>query len=250
MKRPLSFSITITISFAALFLFSCGAPKEETLEDTSAAAAPISVIPAETPKPAICLWKEVAIRETPSEKGKYATSIYLGENLTALADTASDITKGRKVIYRKVTLTDGSQGWVREDFIAIDGKAAAFLRDAALYKRPDIMTTSGKNFARMDFVAITKTSEDGWSEVIGKRVGDSWFSSGWVKSEHLTQRPVDVAFSVFYAKAMELSDEAKRVEEISKLIDNNDLSTSIFRTALTPQDASDELTAPEITAVQ
>src|SRR5690606_19330513 len=176
--------------------------------------------------------KEIGVRETPQEKGKYITSIYLGEKVTAMGDTASEVVGTRKYLYERIRLIDGKEGWVRSDFVAVDAVPAAMLKEATIYKRPDIMTSSGKSFNQMDFVAVRNGSSSGeWSEVIGKRMGDTWFTSGWVRSENLTTQPTDVAFSVFYVKAMELDDEDKRDEAIQQLLRNTDLSSSSFYTA-------------------
>ncbi len=183
--------------------------------------------------PAVCIWKEIGVRETPQEKGKYITSIYLGEKVTAMGDTASEVVGTRKYLYERIRLIDGKEGWVRSDFVAVDAVPAAMLKEATIYKRPDIMTSSGKSFNQMDFVAVRNGSSSGeWSEVIGKRMGDTWFTSGWVRSENLTTQPTDVAFSVFYVKAMELDDEDKRDEAIQQLLRNTDLSSSSFYTAV------------------
>lgn len=236
MKNLLS---AFLILFAFLFV-SCG-QKEAKAPDTAASAEAVEP----TTKPAVCIWKEVSIKETPDEKGKYKTSIYLGEKITALEDTSSSSSGGKTVRFRKVQLTDGTQGWVREDFIALNGTPAAFTKDAVIYKRPDMMTTSGKNFKKMDFVAIKSTVDGGWAEVIGKRAGDSWFSSGWVKSEALTSAQADVAFSVFYVKVMDIQDETKRNEELEKLIQNPDLSSSVFQSEFLGRDTEPEPVAEQ-----
>ncbi len=239
MKKLLSpFLILLSFTF-----FACGS-KEKNAEGSEVE----SEESASLEKPAVCIWKEISIKETASEKGKYKTSIFLGEKITALPDTASEVAAGKRVAFRKVKLTDGAEGWVREDFIAVDATPAAFLREATIYKRPDIMTTSGKNYQVMDFVAIKGTADGGWVEVVGKRAGDTWFSSGWVKSENLTSTPVDVAFSSFYIRAMEIQDEVKRAAEIEKLLQNTELTSSVFQAEFINEEeyANDEPVEDEV----
>lgn len=222
----------------SLLFYACGTKDEKANESTAETVATEETV--STAKPAVCIWKEISVKETPEEKGKYKTSIYLGEKITALEDTSSSLSGSKTVRFRKVQLTDGTQGWVREDFIALNGTPAAFTKDAVIYKRPDMMTTSGKNFQKMDFVAIKNTVDGGWAEVIGKRAGDSWFSSGWVKSDALTSAQADVAFSVFYVKAMDITDETKRAEELEKIIQNPDLSESVFQSEFLGRDTEEE----------
>lgn len=195
--------------------------------------------PTQTPK-AICLWKEIAVREIASEKGKYLTSIYLGEEMEALSDTASEQSTSKRVRFHKVKLKDGMEGWVRDEFIAIQSTAATVLSETPIYKRPDIMSAAGKNFQPMDFVAIKKKEGD-WLEVVGKRVGDTWFTTGWIKSKNLTTEEVDVAFSIFYSKAMDISDETKRNKAINDLVNNADLSSSVFVSKFQTEDEYENL---------
>jgi hypothetical protein len=215
-----------TKAFASVILvaalIACGSKEQNDQEETEGGDEA-----GMTGKPAVCIWKEISVRETPEDKGKFKTTIYLGEKIAFLGDTATDSTAVKKTKYIKIKLIDDTEGWVRQDFIAVDATPGAVLKEATLYKRPDMMTPSGKNFKQMEFVAI-KSQQDGWSEIIGKRVGDTWFSSGWVKTENLTTQAADVGVSVFYSKAMEINDEQKRAEAIQKIIDNRDFSSSVF----------------------
>ncbi len=176
----------------------------------------------------LCMWKEIAVRETPAEKGKYLTSIYLGEKLTVFDDTVSENVNGKKTVYRHIELIDGTKGWVRVDLIATSAVAASFSKESTVYKRPDLMTATAKAFQPMDFVAVKTVLENGWTEVIGKRVGDNWFTSGWIRNENLVKADNDVAFAVFYNRAMENKDPAKQYTELQTLLANEELSSSVF----------------------
>lgn len=215
------------IACLVLFLvLSC--QRTENVSDVSSAVVADSSEPASSVPTAICIWKEVSIRETPSEKGKYITTVYLGEKFEALPDTASEKSKDRIVKFNRIKLGDGTEGWVRAEFIAVNAVPAAFLNDATIYKRPDLMTSSKKNFYAMDFVAVQSKNQNGWAEVKGKRSGDTWFTTGWVKSENLTLDMKDVTLSVLYLKAMSIEDESNRMEEIRTLLMNSDLMASVF----------------------
>jgi hypothetical protein len=174
----------------------------------------------------ICIWKEVSIKDMPSEKGKYLSTIYLGERFEVLEDTASELVKDRRYKYSKVKLTDGTEGWTLSQFVALNGIPAAFLKETTTYKRPDLMTATKKNFHTIDFVALINQTDDGWAEVIGKRVGDSWFTSGWVRNENLSYKKEDVRVSVLYTKAMEIKDLSSRTTELQTILTNSELQTS------------------------
>lgn len=233
----------------AFFLYNCGTKTEQVKDEEVTEAketSPAPVTENEVPTmPAVCIWKEVGVKETAEEKGKYKTTIYLGEQISALTDTTSEMSGKRRVKFRKIRLTDGTEGWVREDFIAVNSTPAACMKETTIYRRPDFMTPSGKNFKMMDVVAVKSRSGEEWSEVIGKRAGDTWFSSGWVKTENLALSAVDVAFAVFYLKAQDIPDPAKREEEIQKILQNPDFSTSIFQVEFENEQAVDETQAEQ-----
>lgn len=214
---------------AAIILVSCNSKSSDNTVVESPESQDVGEpSPEPTVPSAICIWKEVSVRATPSEKGKYLTSVYLGEKMEALQDTTSEVVNGKRYHYQHVKLVDNTEGWVRADFIAVNAIAAAFFQDATIYKRPDLMTSTKKTFATMDFVAIKNSTEDGWAEVIGKRSGDTWFTTAWVRRDNLATNPNDVMFSVLYAKAMETKDEDDRLVEIQKLLANSDLNGSQF----------------------
>lgn len=176
----------------------------------------------------ICLWKEVSLREAPTEKGKYVTSVSLGEQFEVTSDTASETVDSRKMVYHRIKLSDGATGWIRKDFIAVDAKAGAFIADATVYKRPDLMTGTKKSFKYLDYVAIKQTSEDGWSEVIGKRKDDKWFTTGWVRTEALSTMDADVQFSALYNVVSEIPSDIERQEELDKLFLGDMFASSVF----------------------
>ncbi|HEY0653189.1 MAG TPA: SH3 domain-containing protein [Chryseosolibacter sp.] len=217
----------ILYTFFVLTVVSCSSSTSDFKSQTTGDPQEDTVAKSQLPS-GLCIWKEVAVRETPSEKGKYLTSVSLGEKFEVSADTASETVNGKKSVYHLIKLSDGTTGWVRETFIAINAKAGAFTQDAVLYKRPDLMTASKKSFNYLDFVAIKGSNNDGWSEVIGKRKGDTWFSTGWVRTETLTTLEVDVHFSALYNVIMEIPEEVQRQEELDKLFLSDMLAESVF----------------------
>jgi hypothetical protein len=235
----------------AFFFYQCGskseqAQGEESVEAKAKETSSAPVTEDATPTtPAVCIWKEVGVKETAEEKGKYKTTIYLGEQVSALPDTTSELSGKKRVKFHKIRLTDGTEGWVREDFIAVNSAPAACIKETTIYRRPDFMTPSGKNFKMMDVVAVKSKSGEEWSEVIGKRAGDTWFSSGWVKTENLALSAVDVAFAVFYLKAQDITDPVKREEEIQKILQNPDFSTSIFQVEFEDEMPADSTSGTE-----
>src|SRR5690242_11196818 len=95
----------ILLALASLVFSSCSQ------KATEAEATGDGTVSADTLKTFVN-WPEVGIHETPAEKGKYLTSVYMGEQLTVLGDTATEKSGDRTYHYHKVQLSDGKQGWV------------------------------------------------------------------------------------------------------------------------------------------
>lgn len=189
---------------------------------------------------AVCIWDKVSVRETPSAKGKWKTSISIGETLTYLGKEAVDSTDDKK--YYNVRLADNTEGWSVSDFIIPEGKVAVFIDQNDIYKRPDLLTKTDKKFSIMDIVAIKSTQGD-WFEVVGKRSEGKWIESGWIKSGNTSQETLDVAVAKFGRMALEEDNEIKQLESLQEILDNSDFSSSVFIPAI--QAKYDELTALE-----
>jgi hypothetical protein len=180
---------------------------------------------------AVCIWDRVALRESPSEKGKWLASVSLGEKVTYLEETAVDSSGSRAISYYKIALADGKDGWIRSDFVLLDGKPAVFLSTTPYYSRPDLLTKTERTFSMMDIVGI-RDSQGDWIEVSGKRSGGTWIESGWIKSANISTRDVDIAVAKFAGAALANTDEEKKVEAIKEILENPDLTGSAFAVTL------------------
>lgn len=179
---------------------------------------------------AVCLWKELSLRETAGADGKWLTSAVLGEKMEYTGNSETLEEKGKEYTYHEVKLGDGTQGWVRGEFVALEALSATFTAPSKIYKRPDILTATDNEFEQMDFVAVL-SEKDGWYEVKGKRPSDKWFVSGYVKAENISTEDVDVGFSVLYQKAMTKEGE-ERMEALTSLMEEGSLRTSVFASQL------------------
>lgn len=188
--------------------------------------------------PAVCVWDKLAVRDTPGDKGKWVTSISLGESLKY---HGLDSVVGKKT-YGKITLNDGQQGWARTDLIVIEAKPAVVTNDTDIYTRPDLLTKSDKKFSAMDIVAM-KSSQDTWGEIRGKRSEGSWIDEGWVKTSNLSFEPVDIATAKFASKAMKIKNEEAKLKALQDILENVDLSSSKFITDI-------ELMVSDMTAIE
>lgn len=175
----------------------------------------------------ICMWKAVSLREEPTSKGKYVTTMYLGESGTTYGETVTDSSSSKVRDYVKIKLGDGTEGWIQKNLTAIDVLPYAVKSTTKLYQRPDILASSKKEFEMMQFVVVTDTQED-WMKVMGKKPTDGWFSEGWVKSSHLSSSDIDVTVAILAERAMSSDSKEKKMEALEEILDNPDLSGSVF----------------------
>jgi hypothetical protein len=216
----------ITFCFYAAFVLMtfAGCSTQSVSDQTATSGNPAT--PATEGRPvSIVIWNEVGVRATPEEKGKYVTSVYLGELLQLPGDTASEVSGSKLNHYHKVVLSDGKSGWVRDEFIAVDVYPAAVIKESPIYKRPDLVAISDKVLMPMDF-AVAKKSSGEWTEVKAKKAGDKWYTSGYVKTNTLSFAPIDVQFVTLRRRvAEETKADLKQILE-TQLADENIFSTS------------------------
>ena len=224
------------LTYVALALiFACSTSTNESTSDSEVTEEVVEE------KPAVCIWDNISVRETPTAKGKWLTSISLGESLTYLGLSAVDSSDKNREYY-KIQLNDGTEGWSVADFIIPEGKIGVFLEETFIYNRPDLLTKSDKMYERLDIIAVQNTQDD-WQEIIGKRAEGKWIDSGWIKRGKLSFKAVDVAASKFLKDALSKENEEERLEALNMILDNPDLKESSI--LIDVQAAIDEMSASE-----
>jgi hypothetical protein len=200
MKHTSTFSLAVVILLAA-------ACSQKATEETSDADSTVTSAAEPVAQPVtIVTWNEVSVRETPQEKGKYVTSIYLGEHITATGDTASEKSGSKRNHYHKITLSDGKTGWVRDEFIAIDVYPGVIMEESQIMKRPDAATIIGKKFLAGDLVSV-KNRDGQFIEVTGRIAGDKWYSTGYVRSSSISYADIEIGYATMKRRANEETRE-------------------------------------------
>lgn len=174
---------------------------------------------------AICLLDKLSVRETPTAKGKWVTSMSLGEKVAYTGEQHTDsITKKD---YVKVRLIDGKEGWARAPFIAVNGKVAVMLENTNTYKRPDLLTKTNNKYSPMDIIAVMSTQDD-WIQVKGKRGEGRYIEEAWVKSSNISEKQIDIAVAKFAGLAMSKETMTERIKALEEIVNNADFSSSTF----------------------
>lgn len=223
--------IRFLLPLIAVFLFSCGEDEAENdaqYDSTKVVVDENNIEDVEKKEVSIvCMWGAVSLKETPTTKGKYITTIYLGEVASTFGEIVTDSSTSKVRDFVKIKLGDGTEGWIQENLMAIDATSHVIKSNTKLYKRPDILTAGTKEFDRMQFVAVTEMQE-GWMKVKGKKQGAGWFSEGWVKSSNLTSLDLDVAVAVLANRAMGIGDKDKKIDALKEIVENSDFASSQF----------------------
>ncbi|SEB73075.1 hypothetical protein SAMN04489761_1592 [Tenacibaculum sp. MAR_2009_124] len=217
------------MSVAVLFTSCKENAKNETKKETTETISEAVKKEDAKSNDAICLLEKLSVRETPEAKGKWLTSMSLGEKIGLTGDETTD-PKSKKV-YVKVRLVDGKEGWTPVRFLAVDGKVGALLEDATVYKRPDLLTKTDKKYSAMDIIAVTLTQDD-WVKVKGKRSEGEYIEEGWIKTSNISENSVDIATAKYAALAVKKETMTDRIKALKEIIENSDLSSSTFIEAL------------------
>lgn len=247
----------LSILTLSALMMACGSKSDEqeatSTVDTEVDSTAVAEAPSTKEVEAVGIWDKVSVRATPSEDGKWLTSVSLGESLTYLGEEAKD---SNDKMYYKIRLNDGKEGWVRYEFVVPEAKPAVFVNESDLYNRPDLLTKSDKKFSKMDIIAVKQTQDD-WVEVTGKRTNGKWIETGWVRKSNISYEPVDIAMAKFAKPAMETEDPDSRAKKLEEILNNVDLSSSAFvvdikealdevkLNASTPEDIDDTATDEE-----
>lgn len=216
--------VTIAIMAASVMLLSCES-KTKTTEGSSSEATVQTAEKNAEEKGAICLLDKLSIRETAEPKGKWITSMSLGEQVKLTGEEQTN--EATKKLYVKVQLTDGKEGWTPARFLAIDGKVGVMQEAASVYKRPDLLTKTEKKYSVMDIIAVTENQGD-WVKVKGKRAEGQYIEEGWIKSANISNNAVDIAAAKFASMAMAKPTMTERIAALQELLKNSDLSSSSF----------------------
>jgi hypothetical protein len=219
MKRTLYLSFSI---LAICLLVSCKGRKKDVAITTDSTGKVV-----ETEVFAVCIWDKISLRDAPSDKGKYLTSLNIGEKCTYLDQTQEDKSGKKPVTYIKIQLQNKQEGWVSSDYVILKSRPAAIIKEADVYSRPDLLTKAGKTYSTMDIVAV-KSEQGEFIEVAGKRKNGKWIETGWIKASNVTYNDIDIATAKYGSKAIAIEDKQKREAAINEIINNSDLSSSVF----------------------
>ncbi len=172
--------------------------------------------------PSVCIWDKGAVRAAPSKDGKWLSSLSLGEEVIWLGITAVD-SSDRNRGYYKIQLSDSTTGWASQYVIATDAKPSVIIKQAGIYRRPDILTGIEQTFEPMEMVAVEQTEND-WIKVVGAERK----KKGWIKKEAVSRENVDVAVGVLATRALEEQKPELKKEKIEAIINNPAFQSSVF----------------------
>lgn len=147
-------------------------------------------------KQGVCIVENTSLRTEPSTKGKWSSSLALGETVKLESSPIKD-ESDPKVEYIKVKLSDGTKGYASTWCIVRGAYVGVIQQNAKIYKRPDLLAESSHQFEMMNIVAIEE-EKDNWIRV----TGESRSKSGWIQKDSIRKDKEDVVTAVLLRKAL------------------------------------------------
>jgi len=214
----------VPLSAVLLLLAGCGSPSTSETADVVVDAASAAGGPERLN---VCLWNELGVRETASEKGKYLTTIYLGERVALTGDSATEASGNKTNLFYKITMSDGTSGWVNSTFLAKGAVPAAVVAPTNLYKRPDAATVTDVRLNLVEYV-VAWPMENGWAKVKTKRTGDKWFVEGYVEERNLLYDKAEADFAALAKRVAETEKDAIKQALIGQLSNQAFQATQMY----------------------
>ncbi len=224
------------LSLALVFsLYSCGGGESETEETTEdltteeveetteeEAAEEVEEVNPFEGKTAVAL-RDSWISDKPGGKKegvKWLKKFVFGNKLQMLGDSAK-IGNGT---YFKVKTPDGTEGWSSTWSIAPDAKVAVVVKDASIYKSPDITSVTSEKVPMGEIVVVLNNDmEIGFNEFFTKDKK----SKGWIKAgSGLSESDTDLELAIMISSAEAQKDPEKKLAVYSEIVDNSSYAGS------------------------
>lgn len=173
-------------------------------------------------KQGVCIVENTSLRTEPSTKGKWSSSLSLGETVKLESNPIQD-TSDPKVEYIKVKLSDGTKGYASTWCIVRGAYVGVIQQTAKIYKRPDLLAESSHQFELMNIVAVEEEN-DNWIRVTGE--GRS--KSGWIQKDSIRKDKEDVVTAVLLRKALRGKGENIPREEMEAIVSKLPYQDSYF----------------------
>jgi hypothetical protein len=113
--------------------------------------------------------------------------------------------------------------WVPAFSLVTGAKPAVVTSEVPVYMRPDLLTITGKSMGSMDIVAVTEES-DNWIKFCSEKK----VLNGWIKSEALSYKAEDIAFSLYARRILNADTSANLAERIDSILKYNLYPNSVF----------------------
>jgi hypothetical protein len=203
-------------SLLILLSFSCQEKKKPIQFNVAPAEKPFTGIPS------VCLFENTAVISEPFQIGMKISTLAMGEKVLYMKDEKLN-PSDRNIKYLKIKLSDGKDGWVPENSLALDAKPAVAICKTVIYLRPDLVTITNKQFEAMDFVAVS-ASQNEWCEAKG---GENK-KFGWIKSIYTSQKDEDITVALLAKKALAQTKRDAKKNQLAAIINNPSFTGSIF----------------------
>lgn len=226
MKKNLSLRMILIVLFGCFLVSSCSTKQSEGTSVEKSLTAMEEKKEEVKPSSAYSLFDGLSLRNEPSKKGKWLSSVTLGEKVTYLGTSALDTAdKDRK--YLNVQLSDETVGWVVDYGMSIDSELAATKKEAPIYKRPDLLTITDDKIPAMSMLVVEE-EKDGFLKVVGKERK----KKGWIEKSLIEIDAKEVAVAVLAEKQLVKDEDVFTTESLKKFVETVPYKSTQFYKSL------------------
>jgi hypothetical protein len=162
---------------------------------------------------AVCIYDGSAVWAEASNKSKWLSSLAVGETAIFEGKPVIDEADEKKREYIKIKLSDGTKGWISTWSVVLGAYVGVIQESTKIYKRPDLLSESGKNFDTMNIVAVEEENGD-WVRV----TGEGRVKSGWLQKSIIRKNKEDVITAVLLKKAINKKKGEMTQEEMETTV--------------------------------
>ncbi|MDX1906399.1 MAG: hypothetical protein SF053_05135 [Bacteroidia bacterium] len=161
----------------------------------------------------ICLGHQVLLRARPGGTGSVLATVWFGEQVTLLGESASDTVSGR--VYVRMRTAEGRTGWADTYMFSEGEGAAVVLAGMPVYQRPMTPTTITDQVTRPGDIVIVLHRVGEWTEIAGRdRTPHGWIRGGNVLSTAVS----DLELATLMATAEAEPQPDVRREKLDQLV--------------------------------
>ncbi len=163
---------------------------------------------------AVCAWDRIPLLIAPDKTSAQVGSVRFGTDIVKTSYETITVQEDYKRTYVRITLADGTQGWINQYLLVPNGEAGVIKYDIDLYQNPVDGVTKVKGGALTAGDPVIKTEFNGaYVHILTKNKE----KSGWIPAEGIVFGKEEVINALLLQKAKAEKDPQKRTKRIQEI---------------------------------